>query len=148
MMADSVIFYYSFCYSIRPIFDLSFPPVEYFTYLSYGLPDALEDYCDYTSHFLFTDMFFLYESGLLGWSYPVYFVDSLSSSLVPVSDIKLIALFLYNYLFVHLVILGFLFFLVIVGVISLLVNRNLYVKRQEIFEQQLNYLHHHVVQCI
>lgn len=44
---------------------------------------------------------------------------------------------LYNYYYLHLIILGLIFLLVIIGVISLLLARNVNVKRQEFFKQQM-----------
>jgi hypothetical protein len=52
------------------------------------------------------------------------------------SDVKYIAFCLYEQYYLHLLILGLIFFIVIVGVISLLLNRNLKVKRQDVYEQQ------------
>lgn len=56
------------------------------------------------------------------------------------SDIYSISFVLYNVTFFHLIFLGFIFTIVIVVVISLLLNRNLYVKRQLSFEQNTSSL--------
>jgi hypothetical protein len=51
------------------------------------------------------------------------------------SDIHAISFLLYNVTFIHFLLLGFTFTVVIIAVISLLLQRNLYVKRQFVFEQ-------------
>lgn len=61
------------------------------------------------------------------------------------ADIRMIGYFLYNHMFMQLLVLGYIFLIVILGVIPLLLNRNLRVKRQEVYEQQKNEMINHLI---
>jgi hypothetical protein len=87
---------------------------------------------------------FLPERALTYCTNDVYFslVSQIADNCTPLltssdylSDVYSLSFVLYNVTFFHLIFLGFLFTIVIVVVISLLLNRNLYVKRQSSFEQ-------------
>lgn len=71
-----------------------------------------------------------------GVSLPMYPESTIS--------INLLGFFLYTHFFLHLFVLGFIFLIVIIGVISLLLNRNLRVKRQAMFLQQTESILQHI----
>lgn len=95
-------------------------------------------------------IFFLYKTYVSNLS--LFNSDSLffsfDSFLSDFSSIQCLAFYLYNHSFISLLILGMMFLVVIVSVISLLLNRNVFVKRQNAFEQQQVKIEQIIDQCI